>query len=84
MFKEKRKDLKDEILIKQNELKIKEMDQRLDVLKARFTDLKNTKNELFTGICFITFNTMNDKLGLMEAWKINFIGRASLKYCKCL
>lgn len=84
MFKEKRKDRRDEILIKQNEIKIKELDLRLDVLKARFTDLKNTKNELFTGTCFITFNTMTDKLTMMEAWKINFIGRASLKYCKCL
>lgn len=84
MFKEKRKAFKDKVLIKQEENKIKKLDKQLKLLKGRYTDLKNRKNELFTGICFITFDSMKDKVAMKEAWKINFLGRASLKYMKCL
>jgi hypothetical protein len=84
LFKEKRKKYPDYRLIRENELEIKHLDIRLDVLKTRFTDLKNTKNELFTGIGFITFNAISEKLSVLDAWKINYLGRVSLKYCKCL
>lgn len=67
LFKEKRKPFQDKILIHQQEKKIKKLDKNLSLLKGQYSELKNRKNELFTGICFVTFNDMLDKVAMKEA-----------------
>ena len=84
LFKEKRQPWKDEILIQEEETKIKLLDKQLNQLNQKYKEIKSSKNALFTGICLITFNSMKDRDFIYEAWKINFLAKASLKYMKCL
>lgn len=84
IFKEKRKDAPRLTHIQALEVKVKNFDEKMRVLKRKYMHLKHRKTELFTGTCFVTFNIMKDKADMYNKWKINFLGRASLKYCKCL
>lgn len=84
IFKEKRKGQPRTSHISALEAKVKTLDEKMKVLKRKYMHLKHRKTELFTGTCFVTFNIMQDKVDMYNKWKINFLGRASLKYCKCL
>ena len=84
LFKEKRRPVPNQGMIRLHERSIEILDQKLDVLKTKFTHLKHRRSEMFTGVCFVTFNWMADKENMYDAWKVNFLGRMSLKYLKCL
>lgn len=84
IFKEKRKPSPRQSHISSLEATVKDLDEKMKVLKRKYMHLKHRKSELFTGTCFVTFNVMKDKMDMYNKWKINFLGRVSLKYCKCL
>lgn len=46
--------------------------------------LKKLKKRVFTGVCFITFNEIEDRTLIYQKLKLSFFKRIALKYIKCL
>ena len=84
IFKEKLKVNPNRQKILIGEEYIRQYDQKLAVLREKYCHLRNRKEEMFTGICFVTFQNVQDRNFVLDKWKVNFFSRLSLKYLKFL
>ena len=53
---------------------------QIEILNRKYQHLKYRKSELFTGVCFITFNSIKDREEVLERWKLGNLAKIVLKY----
>lgn len=59
---------------------LRTLNLEIEILNRKYQHLKYRKSELFTGVCFITFNSIKDREEVLERWKLGNLAKIVLKY----